>query len=513
MPPKVNKLFGFRKKVSDAACQTDSVELQTPKLKKAYSFKKKVKDVCCQTENPKLNKLFSSFKRKLLKDAACQTETTEMQAPKFNRVFSLQRKTKDATCQTEAAELQAPKLKQMFNLKRKVKEANCQTEHFKLQNDLESCTECPNPGFVSRFLSDYEPLRRLGQGGFGIVLEARDKLVDIPYAVKRIPLPGSEAEKERVMREVRSHARLSHQHIVRYYVTWLEAPPPGWQARADIDLARKTGASIQDPGWTTSTTSDYPSGTAAFLFDEFEDGNHSTSDILLSLEASLPQLLPSVPSTVSTTQYQEKLSSQKEPPREYLYVAMELCSGGTLKDWLLDTPEREEAVSIKLFRQICSGVDYIHKQGLIHRDLKPSNLYLSESGCIKIGDFGLVAHAGLSENAEEKGQDDTKELSQHVGTQLYMSPEQLDREPYNHKVDIYSLGIILVELLVPFATGMERATVLTNAKQNLYPESIDQSKRAMLNTMLHTQPRERPEAREILQHNQKTSHKTRLDFY
>ena len=124
-----------------------------------------------------------------------------------------------------------------------------------------------------------------------------------------------------------------------------------------------------------------------------------------------------------------------------------------------------------------------------------------------------MAHAGLSENAEEKGQDDTKELSQHVGTQLYMSPEQLDREPYNHKVDIYSLGIILVELLVPFATGMERATVLTNAKQNLYPESIDQSKRALLNTMLHTQPRERPEAREILQHNQKTSHKTRLDFY
>ena len=106
--------------------------------------------------------------------------------------------------------------------------------------------------FTSRFVSDYVPVKLLGQGCFGLVLEARDKLVDISYAVKRIGLSSCPERKKKVMDEAKNHARLNHQHIVRYYTTWLEAPPPGWQAETDVWLAQKAGASIHDPGWSST---------------------------------------------------------------------------------------------------------------------------------------------------------------------------------------------------------------------------------------------------------------------
>jgi serine/threonine protein kinase len=205
--------------------------------------------------------------------------------------------------------------------------------------------------YISRFATDYEPVRWLGAGGFGIVFEARDKLVDIHYAIKRIPLSSSADDKAKVLREVRAHARLSHQNIVRYYCTWLEAPPPGWQALEDIGLADTVGLSIHDPGWTT-TYSDITGG---------DDDSASSR------------------------------TGQGEPT-EYLYIMMELCEHGSLKDWIDQRAQspRQEDNAIQIFNQICNGIAYIHSQGLIHRDLKPSNIYMAENMCVKIGDFGLT---------------------------------------------------------------------------------------------------------------------------
>lgn len=82
-----------------------------------------------------------------------------------------------------------------------------------------------------------------------------------------------------------------------------------------------------------------------------------------------------------------------------------------------------------------------------------------------------------------------------VGTQLYMSPEQLMGKPYNYKVDIYSLGIILFELLVPFGTHMERGRTLTNLRQNKFPTEFQNSylhEYQLLQLMLSHRPEERP---------------------
>lgn len=92
-----------------------------------------------------------------------------------------------------------------------------------------------------------------------------------------------------------------------------------------------------------------------------------------------------------------------------------------------------------------------------------------------MGDFGLVKdiesaidcdHSRRSANISYKGH--TKE----VGTTLYMSPEQSDGRMYDYKVDIYSLGIILFELLVPFSTAMERIKTLTDLKSLKFPDGF-----------------------------------------
>ena len=93
-----------------------------------------------------------------------------------------------------------------------------------------------NAEFVSRYLTDYEPMQCLGAGGFGVVVESKNKLDENHYAVKRVRLPVREEAKKRVMREVKCLAKLDHRNIVRYYSTWLEYPPVGWQEEIDKKL-------------------------------------------------------------------------------------------------------------------------------------------------------------------------------------------------------------------------------------------------------------------------------------
>lgn len=97
-----------------------------------------------------------------------------------------------------------------------------------------------------------------------------------------------------------------------------------------------------------------------------------------------------------------------------------------------------------------------------------------------MGDFGLVT--AMTEGYNEahtppsKNEDINLKNSLHtayVGTHLYMSPEQINGQGYNYKVDIYSLGIILFELLTPFCTEMERVAALINLRKSVFPKLFD----------------------------------------
>ncbi|MBZ0282567.1 MAG: protein kinase [Anaerolineae bacterium] len=131
---------------------------------------------------------------------------------------------------------------------------------------------------------------------------------------------------------------------------------------------------------------------------------------------------------------------------EMAYLAMRWLKGGSLSEML-----RRESISIDraadVFKQIAQGLGYAHSKGIIHRDLKPSNIMLDDAGNAYLTDFGL---AKLAEGSGEITKSGTI-----VGTPAYMSPEQLRGEPLDHRSDIYSLGVILYNMVVgrlPFDT-------------------------------------------------------------
>lgn len=102
------------------------------------------------------------------------------------------------------------------------------------------------------------------------------------------------------------------------------------------------------------------------------------------------------------------------------------------------------------------GLSYIHSRRIIHRDLKPPNIFLMENNKVKIGDFGLATVGTIESNPYEQEIVDYTDKTRGVGTSFYRAPEQLKSTDYGQKVDIYSLGIIMLELFYQFDTNMER---------------------------------------------------------
>lgn len=87
------------------------------------------------------------------------------------------------------------------------------------------------------------------------------------------------------------------------------------------------------------------------------------------------------------------------------------------------------------FIQTVAGIYFLHHNGFIHRDLKPENLLVSENQTVKICDFGWC----VEEDADEQ-------RNTFCGTLEYMAPEMINNQPHNHKIDVWSLGILLYEL-------------------------------------------------------------------
>uniref|UniRef100_A0A8C6WEK3 Eukaryotic translation initiation factor 2-alpha kinase 3 n=1 Tax=Neogobius melanostomus TaxID=47308 RepID=A0A8C6WEK3_9GOBI len=490
------------------------------------------------------------------------------------------------------------------SLQRKESETQCQTDS---KFDLEVvetketiAVETRSSEYVSRYLTDFEPVQCLGRGGFGVVFEARNKVDDCNYAIKRIRLPSREQAREKVMREVKALAKLEHPGIIRYFNAWQESPPEGWQEEMDQRWLQDQSAtdwpmsfvdhmealSVKVPVSTGGGGVEFRIGGGGFGTDEsdlschpllgqdslmserdsqadpdasdtphsFElcpprgpsDCTSSSFDIVFEdsgcdrdadaetdscsvSEATSPAVTTKTTTTSSNMRKWEAPPSSSSPPRPtsltlalppnpppqrtqpspkvYLYIQMQLCRKENLKDWMSQRclpDQREHNQCLDIFLQIAEAVDFLHSKGLMHRDLKPSNIFFTMDDVVKVGDFGLVTATDQEEDEDESSAlTPAPLLTRHtgqVGTKLYMSPEQLSGNSYSHKVDIYSLGLILFELLFPFRTQMERVRTLTEVRALRFPEVFSKNNVQELNmvrSMLSPSPSERPEAVDI----------------
>lgn len=135
------------------------------------------------------------------------------------------------------------------------------------------------------------------------------------------------------------------------------------------------------------------------------------------------------------------------------YYAMEYVSGGTLADYLAERKRLSWESAVDMAIQMCEALQYAHEHGVIHRDIKPGNFLMTESGQLKLSDFGLASV--VSERR-------LTAAGRTVGTILYMAPEQIRGGVLTHHADLYALGCVIYELLsgnTPF-TGASAAEVL-----------------------------------------------------
>src|SRR4051795_5784833 len=144
------------------------------------------------------------------------------------------------------------------------------------------------------------------------------------------------------------------------------------------------------------------------------------------------------------------------------YIAMELVDGQTLKEVVQERGPLPPNIAVGLTEQILRALAYAHRRGIVHRDVKPQNVILDPEGQAKVADFG-IARVGNSEMTQ---------TGAIVGTVQYISPEQAEGRPVDHRTDLYSTGLVLYELLtgrVPFDGEAPVAVALKHVNERPVP--------------------------------------------
>eukprot|EP00375_Theileria_parva_P002550 XP_765230.1 hypothetical protein [Theileria parva strain Muguga] len=362
----------------------------------------------------------------------------------------------------------------------------------------------------SRYFREFKEEAVLGSGSFGCVIKVLRNTIN--YAVKQIPIYRN---YEFILHEEAAVlASLQHPNIVRYYDAWVEQSPEYLLTKYNRQ------SNLQKNNLEDIFNAEYTPGYNEFQFkgkldrvieeidfdDQFNEDSEPDSDNV--------DLSP-VDNRNVIKIHNKHYKKNKHIPKKCLFILMEYCGEESLyetinKQTLHESPERV----IELFRQIMEALSYIHEKGIIHRDVKPSNIFLKFENdfTIKLGDFGLTAKLQQS-----KGKNTIVNENGVVGTLHYMAPEQSECDAYNQKVDIYSAGVVLFEMLSkPFQTFMERCEILSSfsTPNKQWPEGfrerVDNRLFKLLESMLNINPNKRPSASEILQNEIFTSNKLNL---
>ena len=175
---------------------------------------------------------------------------------------------------------------------------------------------------------------------------------------------------------------------------------------------------------------------------------------------------------------------------EFYYLILEYVEGMTLKDYMIKNPRIPIETIVHIAKQIASGLSHAHQNGIIHRDIKPQNILMNDNLTCKITDFGI---------ARAYGDTTLTQTNQMLGTVYYLSPEQARGNVATAQSDIYSLGILIFEMItgqIPFKGESAVAIALKHLQEELpdidkYRENVPQSVKNIVLKATMKNPNER----------------------
>ncbi|HYO56962.1 serine/threonine-protein kinase [Archangium sp.] len=314
-----------------------------------------------------------------------------------------------------------------------------------------------------KVIGPYRVLETLGSGGIGTVYRALDGRTNEAVALKLLsggPAMNSRAAK-RLVREFETLTDLSHPNVVKVYDTGVHQSSPylvmelidGLTLRDYLSLGGEellsrvsaSSGSFRRSGAAASASREADSnGSGSALFDlsafaeeapseDMGSGalHFGTSGSAARLPVPMDPWLGSDSDELDPLEFElpyDVAAPEAEPVKRETAARLEE----------LNRPERVGRLKDALL-QVCEALAYIHAHGLVHRDLKPSNIMVDEDRQVRLMDFGLAKFL-----ADDAGMTLDGRV---VGTFRYMPPEQILGEPLDGRADLYSLGVVLYELM------------------------------------------------------------------